>query len=402
MRVLAVGNMYPPHHLGGYELVWASATAHLRSHGHEVRVLTTDFRTESHEPDEPGTFRELRWYWRDHEWPRMSWRQRMALERHNGDVIDRHLHELRPQLVTWWSMGGMSLGLIERVRRAGLPALAFVHDDWLTYAPKVDRWSGPFRRRPRLAYLAERITGLPTRISLDGAARYVFVSEVVRRHARAAGHELPGSEIAHSGIDSAYLDPRPERPWGWRLLYVGRLDERKGVLDAVSALAELPPDASLTLAGAGDRRLEDRVRDRARRLGVEDRVTLLGMCDRRSLPDIYASANAVLFPVRWEEPWGLVPLEAMGIGCPVIATGRGGSGEYLRDGANCVTVPVGDHRAIAGAVRRLAGDPALRARLREGGFQTTRLHTAALFNDTVLTMVEAAAASGHVPAHHAP
>src|SRR5207244_2822740 len=112
-------------------------------------------------------------------------------------------------------------------------------------------------------------------------------------------------------------------------------------------------DATLTLAGAGDHRLEDRLREHARRLGVENRVRLLGMCRPQSLPDVYAAANAVLFPVRWEEPWGVVPLEAMGLGRPVIATARGGSAEYLRDRGNCLTVPVGAPSAIARAVREL-------------------------------------------------
>jgi glycosyltransferase involved in cell wall biosynthesis len=401
MRVLAVGNMYPPHHLGGYELAWSSAVGHLRARRHEVRVLTTDFRTRSDEPDEPGTHRELRWYWRDHEWPRISWRRRIALERHNAATLDRHVSELRPQLVTWWAMGGMSLALLERVRRAGLPALAFVHDDWLTYGPAVDRWIRPFRGRPRFAVVAERITGLPAQVSLEGAARYLFVSEVVRAHARAAGYRLGDSGIAHSGVDPAYLDPRPERRWAWRLLYVGRLDERKGVLDAVSALTALPEDATLTLAGAGDRRLEGRIRQHARWLGVAHRVRLLGMRGRDSLPDVYAAADAVLFPARWEEPWGLVPLEAMGIGRPVIATGRGGSAEYLRDRSNCLAVPPGDPRAIAAAVTELARDPELRARLRDAGFATAGLHTDAAWGDAVVAAVEAAV-SGDVAAHHAP
>jgi glycosyltransferase involved in cell wall biosynthesis len=402
MRILAVGSMYPPQHLGGYELAWASATAQLRARGHELRVLTTDFRTDSTEPDEPGTFRELRWYWRDHGWPRISWRARVALERHNAAVLDRHLAELQPQLVTWWAMGGMSLALIERVRRAGIPALAFVHDDWLTYGPSVDRWIAPFRGRPRLAGAAERIIGLRARVDLDASVRCLFVSEVVRAHARAAGYRLPGSSIVHSGVDPAYLVPRPEEPWGWRLLYVGRLDERKGVLDALSALPELPEVATLTLAGGGDRSVEQRLRDGARRLGVERQVRLLGMRDRESLPALYAAADAVLFPVRWEEPWGLVPLEAMGVGRPVIATGRGGSGEYLREGVNCLTVPVGDPPAIAGAVRRLAADPALRARLRGGGLETARLHTDDGWGRSVVDAVQAAAVSADVRAHHAP
>jgi hypothetical protein len=67
VRILCVGNMYPPHHLGGYELVWQGAVAALRAGGHDVRVLTTDHRLpETEAGDEPDLHRELLWYWRDH------------------------------------------------------------------------------------------------------------------------------------------------------------------------------------------------------------------------------------------------------------------------------------------------------------------------------------------------
>jgi len=382
--------MYPPHHLGGYELAWAAAMEYVRGRGHETRVLTTDFRVGRMVEDEPSTFRELRWYWRDHRLPRVGWRARLALEQHNHAVLERHLHEHRPDVVSWWSMGGMSLSLIEHVRRSEIPAVAFVHDDWLTYGPRVDRWSRPFWKHPLAGAAAERLTGIPARIDLQAAARYVLVSETVRLHARAAGYALPCSSIAHSGIDPAFLDPRPERPWSWRLLYVGRIDERKGVLDAVAALAQLPEHSQLTLAGGGDPALIARITRVAEEFGLSGRVHQLGMCSRSELPDIYAAADVVLFPVRWEEPWGLVPLEAMGIGRPVIATGRGGSGKYLRDEVNSLLVTPGDPGALTRAVRRLADEPELRSRLRAGGLQTAQLYTEQAFNQAVLEALEAA------------
>ena len=372
--------MYPPHSLGGYELVWSSAVAHLREHGHQARVLTTDFRIETEEPDGPDTFRELRWYWRDHEWPRISWPARVALERHNAAVLERHLAELQPDVLAWWAMGGMSLSLIERVRRAAIPAVAFVHDDWLVYGPQVDLWTSAFRRRPRLAAAADRVSGIPTVVNIEAAAHCLLVSETIRAHARAAGYALRDSSIVHSGIDPTYLEPRPDRSWTWSLLYAGRLDERKGVSDAVLALAGLPEEATLTLAGAGDQRVSARLRELATHRRLENRVRELGMRPRAELPEIYAAADVVLFPVRWEEPWGLVPLEAMAVGRPVIATGRGGSGEYLRHEQNCLLVPVADPMAIAHAARRLASEPELRTRLRAGGLQTARRYTETGFN----------------------
>lgn len=384
MRVLAVGNMYPPQHLGGYELVWRSAMRHLRALGHDVRVLTSDVRIREPDAEDAGTFRELRWYWREGAFPRLGWRQRVELERHNAATLASHLADQRAEVVSWWSMGGMSLSLLEQVRRAGLPAVAFVHDDWLVYAPKVDAWVRPFRKRRRLAALAERLTGLPAHVDLEAATRFVFVSETVRRRARQEGYALENSGIAPSGIDEAFLGLRPTRQWGWRLLYAGRLDPRKGVDDAVAALAELPAQATLTVVGDGDSAEIERVQAHAADLGVADRVLLVGMRSREELIRYYEQADVVVFPVRWREPWGLVPLEAMAIGRPVVATADGGPGEYLIDGQNCLAVPAEAPSEIARAVNRLT-DEALRARLRKGGESTAAEHTERRFNEAVLS-----------------
>jgi glycosyltransferase involved in cell wall biosynthesis len=384
--------MYPPHHLGGYELVWRGATEHLRGAGHRVRVLTTDFDGGPGGEDDPEVFRELSWYWHDHAWPRLGWRRRLALERGNAATLRRHLGELAPDAVAWWSMGGMSLSLLEQVRRAGLPAVAFVHDDWLVYGPQVDAWLRTFRgRRRALAPVTERAAGVPARVALERAARYLFVSATTLAHARAAGHRLSDAEIEPSGIAPEFLAPRPAPPWRGELLYVGRIDPRKGVQDAVAALAELPRQTRLTLVGDGDARAIEALGRLADRLGVSERVSRLPMHSRQALVERYAACDAVLFPVRWEEPWGLVPLEAMGIGRPVIATGRGGSGEYLRDGENCLLAPAEDPAALAAAARRLEEDPELRARLVEQGLRTAPRYTEARFNAAAQRALEAAA-----------
>ena len=393
MRVLAVGNMYPPQSFGGYELLWRGAVEHLRAAGHEVRVLTTDYSSGAPERDDPDVHRELRWYWRDHEFPKLAPHRLVGLERGNAAVLARHLAELRPDVVSWWSMGGMSLSLLEQVRRAGRPAVAFLQDHWLEYGPHVDHWLRSFGGRKRvLAGPAERLTGIPAHVDLAHAARYMCGSELIRAKARAAVPGLADTGIARSGIQARFLDAAPPRPWEWRLLYVGRVDERKGIDTAVEALVHLPEAATLTIVGSWDERAEAGLAQRADALGVRARVEFAGQRSPAELPGAYAGADAVLFPVRWEEPWGLVPLEAMGIGRPVVATGRGGSGEYLRDGENCLLFGVGDAAALAGAVTRLAESPELRERVRAGGLETAPRYTEERFNATVEAELERAVA----------
>jgi glycogen(starch) synthase len=394
LRVLAVGNLYPPASVGGYEEHWRSAMDRLRELGHAPRVLTTDEpRTAAGGAPASGDVRrELRWYWRDHRFPSIGPRRRLLLERHNAAVFDRHLAELRPDVVNWWSMGGMSLSLIERARRAGVPAVGVVCDDWMHYGPEVDAWSRLFASRPRLAALADRLTSVPTRLDLDAAGSWLFVSDSVRRRALDRW-DLSHTGIAHAGVDASLFRPAPERPWRWRLLYAGRIDARKGIDTAIEALGFLPTDATLTIVGSGDESYAEELQALRERLGLERRVELAGPRPRAELAELYADTDAVLFPVRWEEPWGLVPLEAMATGTPVLATRRGGSAEYLVGGENCLDFPAGDAGALAQAVTRLAASEELRRRLRAGGIATAARYGEADCNDVVVAALEEAARS---------
>jgi len=147
-------------------------------------------------------------------------------------------------------------------------------------------------------------------------------------------------------------------------LYAGRLAAEKGVdviLRAFAiARAALPPDSiHLVIAGGGP--LEDGIRASA----TQD-MSFLGYLDRgRSLPELYASCDAFLFSST-TETLGLVVLEAMASGMPVIATPAGGVADHLRDGENGLTYPPRDAPAMAAQMIRLAQDHALAARLGAG------------------------------------
>jgi glycosyltransferase involved in cell wall biosynthesis len=201
-----------------------------------------------------------------------------------------------------------------------------------------------------------------------------FISEETRQRAETyAVGPFDDTTIVYCGIDGRLFrsdaGDDQTRPWGGHLLYVGRYDPRKGIETAIRALPLLDATTTLEVQGTGDPDERDRLAAVAADLGVADRVTF-GAVDRVELVERYRAADALVFPSTWEEPFGLTPLEAMACGTPVVATGVGGSGEYLWHAVNCVRFTPGDPAALAEAVERLAGDPDLRARLVARGRST--------------------------------
>jgi glycosyltransferase involved in cell wall biosynthesis len=171
----------------------------------------------------------------------------------------------------------------------------------------------------------------------------------------------------------------PRRPGVVRLVAACRLVERKGIGNAISALAEVP-GAELHVAGgpdvselAGDAEAR-RLRALAEETGVGDRVVLRGRVSREAMPALLRSADAVLC-VPWYEPFGIVPLEAMACGVPVVATAVGGQIDSVVHGVTGVHVPPRDPAALATALRELLADRAHREELgREGCKRARRLY----------------------------
>lgn len=399
LRILAVGNMYPPHHAGGYELMWQRAMRYAASLGHQVRVLASDYREDSkREEEDPDVHRTLRWYWDLHsyQFPHLNLMQRLWLELRNAAELRRHLRDFKPELVTWWSMGCMSLSMIEQVRRRGIPAAFIVHDDWLVYGWDHDQWMrtwiGP--RRGKVAPVAERICGVPTRVDASRAGSFIFNSRYTLSRAREVRQLTAPAVVIHPGIEERFLEPLPPRPWKWHLLYAGRIDRQKGIDTAVEALAHLPSHATFSVWGNGDQHYIAEMKSTARRLGLADRVQFHPFASVDQMRSVYEAADAVVFPVRWNEPFGLVPLEAMALGRPVVTTARGGTAEFVRDGHNALVFEAGDTAGLASCVDRLARQEALRFKLREGGRKTASQYIVGSFAErTVDEILRAAAVS---------
>jgi D-inositol-3-phosphate glycosyltransferase len=179
---------------------------------------------------------------------------------------------------------------------------------------------------------------------------------------------VPSERVAvmPCGVDLDRFSPRGRQAWrgaGPRVLSLGRLVPRKGVETTIQALA-MVPGAELLIAG-GDATTEaerERLKAVARACGVLARVRMVGQVPRPQVADLLRSADVVV-TVPWYEPFGMVPLEAMACGVPVIVSAVGGHLDTVVDGRTGVLVPPRDPDTLARRLRELLGDPQRRAAL---------------------------------------
>jgi glycosyltransferase involved in cell wall biosynthesis len=175
------------------------------------------------------------------------------------------------------------------------------------------------------------------------------------------------------GVDVASFRPAQgqREPGPPRVLIIGRLVARKGVADALTALAGLPGVEVLIAGGPSPGLLgadpeARRLRRLAERLGMSDRVRFLGGVPRDDVPALVRSSDVVV-AVPWYEPFGIVPLEAMASGVPVVGSAVGGLLDTVVPGVTGELVPPHDPELLAAVLGDLLEDPARRAAYGEAG-----------------------------------
>jgi glycosyltransferase involved in cell wall biosynthesis len=273
--------------------------------------------------------------------------------------IARTVEEFRPDLVhcaTEFMIG--RLGQVA-ARRFGVPMVSSYHTDFSRY---TQAYGAPKLRTVVTNYISR----------FHGRALRTYTPSQMAR-ADLLGFGVQDVEVWGRTIDARTF--RPERrdlffrrlnDWEHKFvfLHVGRLAAEKGVpriLEAFRVARALLPAGSVRLVVAGGGPEEP-----ALRRSAPPDVTFLGVLDHKcALPQLYASADAFVF-ASLTETLGLVVLEAMASGLPVIATPAGGVADHLRDGENGLAFPANDVNGMAHAMVRLAMDGTLREKLARG------------------------------------
>ena len=201
------------------------------------------------------------------------------------------------------------------------------------------------------------------------AAKLTVVSDAMRDKAQALGPNRENIAVRSMGVDlqSTFTPGSDEDRQG--LAFVGRLVDVKGVpvlIDAMAKLVSDHPDLRLTVIGDGPER--HNIEERIAAHGLQGNIDMAGSLPQDRIAMALRGARALVMPSvvtasGAEEGFGLVAVEAMGCGCPVIASNLAGIRDAVRDGDTGLVFESGDAKDLAEKIARLLGDEQLQARL---------------------------------------
>ena len=366
MKIAQLSTRYPPGP-GGVERHVSELATRLGARGHSVGVYSSELyreypmqRLPSAVPREERTAFGI-----VHRLPVWSLPGELHYPFFRG--LEKALVRDRPEIVHAHTYGTNQVAVAGRHRRrTGTPFVLTAH-----FHPIWSIYGGWLRHRLRGAY-DRRLAG-PV---VAAAARVIVQTREEERLLRTLRLVLPPVEIIPPGYSPLPEPPPGPAPFreqfgvtGPFVLFVGRLASNKGLVELLQAFAPLARDdieARLVLVGE-DGGMRPTLEARVRGLGLESRVRMLGhVTDEALLAAAYREATVTVLPSEYEA-FGLVLLESLAQGTPVVASRVGGIPEFIEDGRSGLLVPPGEVAPLAEAIRRVWTDSALAHRLGKHG-----------------------------------
>ncbi|MFI4912056.1 MAG: glycosyltransferase [Sedimentisphaeraceae bacterium JB056] len=341
MRFLVISNYYPPYYKGGYELACRDTCEFLASRGHDVFILTGIYGIEKVAEDtgfssmEP--VRKLTYI----DYENSSFISKHKVEKHNYRVVSEAINTVKPDLIYIWNMQGVSIAPVIAAQDSKCLRIFEIGDLWPdTYAAYdiFDRIK--FGIKAALPFTIGGKLELSPIISVsDWIGR-----EMSERYGSRKVYSVPNGIRAPQRIKSA------RNEGVMKYIFTGRIDPQKGIDTAIRAFGQLVAENKIDdfvfdIYGSGDDKWLSHCRDLAQQLGLSDCVNFRGRVD--NVIEIYADYDIMIMPTMMREPFGMVTVEAMAAGLPVIATNKYGPAEIVTDGVDGLLFDPGDYDQLA-------------------------------------------------------
>jgi glycosyltransferase involved in cell wall biosynthesis len=384
MKILFLSSLYSPHIGGGAEIILQRTAEGLQQRGCDVSVLVTGpdaglavdtvnevkvYRAGLHNfywqfsAQRPGRLARLGWHLRD--------RYNSAMRAYVKQVIKRE----QPQVVVCHNLAGWSVSVWDEITAAGLPIVQVLHDMYLM-CPSSNMFKKGRCCQQQCGSCQQFRKGHDVRSAqvstVVGVSNYML--EKLQKHGYFTGAR--GYVVHNASPYAAMPTPSAPRPISeiWkkaplRFGYMGTLSEQKGLRWLIEQFQRLPFNATLQIAGRGQ--LSDEAQLKA--LATSPKISFVGY---QKPEEFYRQIDVAVVPSIWNEPFGLVAVEACAHSVPVIASRMGGLPEIIQDPLNGLLCSPDDPDSLGHAMLRLHQQPELLERLSK----QARVSVASLLN----------------------
>ena len=359
MRICLVSQQYPPETASGGIGSQTYAKAHgLADLGHEVCVIAAGSQCEKHEYTDrkvqviriPSFHERMPIHTQPVEWLTYSSEVAAAVSAlHSEKALDL------VEFPDWGSEGYVHL--LNQTEWNHIPTVIHLHGPLVMFAHTMG-WPALDSEFYRVGTMME---GTCLRL-----ADAIFSSSECSLNWCERNYDLKGKRIPilHTGVDTSHFYPRPvpkeNRP---TIVFVGRIDRHKGavlLVEAACLLAKQYPDLRLRMFGTPDASVLMELREMVSAAGLVDLLEFPGFVDRQELPAHLSQCHVFAAPSIYEGGPGLVYLEAMACGLPVVACEGSGASEAIHHEVDGLLIPPGDVQALVQALDRLLSNTGYR------------------------------------------
>ena len=355
LKIAHVVRRYSPAEWGGTETVVMHTVEEQRALGHDPRV----FCTAALQPPDARSTEDVAFFPYFYPYFPMPAADRLKLDKKGGSPYAPKLFKavaaFRPDVIHIHAGGRLACAAVKLAKRLGVPSVISLHGGAAAVpASELEEMLKPLKGKFPYGAILDRLFGL----RFDPLAKVDVIICISHEEERRLKEKYPGQNVQYlpNGVDGG--DVRAVARPGSNILCVSRIDYQKNQLALVELLAARP-GCRLTLVGPITARwYADKIAARAKELGVDDRLTLVPGLPPGSaeLEAAFASADVFMLP-SVHEPFGIVALEAMARGIPLIASNVGGLPDFVKDGENGLLFDPSDPANLVRAFDRLVALP---------------------------------------------
>lgn len=363
MKAFFISNLYPPYFLGGYEVACRDVAEQFFAQGHNVSVLCSSYGL--NKPARRNSiyrFLDVRTDFNGFK----SIREKALSLFYNPENYKKTIQlisEIKPDVASVWNINGISIAPLFALQKCKIPYVIHLFDRSFSFLKKngLKRIINPLLYdRLRASYF----------ISCSASLK----EDYVKKGFNADCIQV----IPHGIVPQSSLPDRLERKGSaLKLLFVGQLWEAKGAdlaIKSVALLKKKKVNAALTVIGDGKKDYKRILTRLTEQLGVKNDVEFLGRMPRIRITKFYQTHDIFLFPTYdwYREPFGIVILEAMNQGIPVIASNCSGPKEIIIDGKNGLLFEPGDADSLTDRVIELTENAELYSRTRKNALMSVQ------------------------------